>query len=96
MNAIKRFGSAMIVPVLLFAFFGIVVGFATLFKNPNIMGDIANEGTMWFKIWSLIEAGGWTIFDHMELAFVIGLPISLAKKAQGRATLAALMIYLVF
>ena len=32
----------------------------------------------------------------MELAFVIGLPISLAKKAQGRATLAALMIYLVF
>ena len=27
---------------------------------------------------------------------MIGLPISLAKKAQGRATLAALMIYLVF
>ncbi|WP_436869984.1 alpha-glucoside-specific PTS transporter subunit IIBC [Mammaliicoccus sciuri] len=96
MNAIKRFGSAMIVPVLLFAFFGIVVGFATLFKNPNIMGSIAEDGTMWFKIWSLIEAGGWTIFNHMELAFVIGLPISLAKKAQGRATLAALMIYLVF
>ena len=32
MNAIKRFGSAMIVPVLMFAFFGIVLGFATLFK----------------------------------------------------------------
>ena len=37
MNAIKRFGSAMIVPVLMFAFFGIVLGFATLFKNPSIM-----------------------------------------------------------
>src|SRR5699024_2933123 len=96
MNAIKRFGSAMIVHVLIFAYFGIVVGLATLFKNPDIMGSIADESTMWFKIWSLIEAGGWTIFDHMELAFVIGLPISLAKKAQGRATLAALMIYLVF
>ena len=44
------------------------------------MGSIAEDGTMWFKIWSLIEAGGWTIFNHMELAFVIGLPISLAKK----------------
>ncbi|ALA53471.1 alpha-glucoside-specific PTS transporter subunit IIBC [Shouchella clausii] len=96
MNAIKRFGSAMIVPVLLFAFFGIVVGLATLFKNPAIMGDIAAEGTMWYKVWSLIESGGWTIFNHMELAFVIGLPISLAKKAQARATLAALMVYLVF
>ena len=45
MNAIKRFGSAMIVPVLMFAFFGIVLGLATLFKNPSIMGSIAEEGT---------------------------------------------------
>lgn len=80
MNAIKRFGSAMVVPVLLFAFFGIVVGLATLCKNPAIMGEMAGEGTMWYKVWSLIESGGWTIFNHMELAFVIGLPISLAKK----------------
>lgn len=43
MNAIKRFGSAMIVPVILFAFFGIVVGLATLFKNENIMGSIAGK-----------------------------------------------------
>ncbi|NQD99635.1 PTS alpha-glucoside transporter subunit IIBC, partial [Staphylococcus xylosus] len=57
MNAIKRFGSAMIVPVLMFAFFGIVLGFATLFKNPSIMGSIAADGTTWFKIWSVIEAG---------------------------------------
>jgi PTS system arbutin-like IIC component len=86
----------MIVPVLLFAFFGIVLGLATLFNNPLIMGSIAEEGTMWNKIWSLIESGGWTIFDHMELLFVVGLPISLAKKAAAQATLAALMVYLVF
>ena len=49
MNAIKRFGSAMIVPVLMFAFFGIVLGFATLFKNPAIMGSIAKDGTTWFR-----------------------------------------------
>lgn len=61
MNAIKRFGSAMIVPVLLFAFFGIVLGLATLFNNPMIMGSIAEEGTMWNSIWTIVESGGWTI-----------------------------------
>lgn len=96
MNAIKRFGSAMIVPVLMFAFFGIVLGFATLFKNPSIMGSIADSGTAWTKVWTVIESGGWTIFNHMEIVFVVGLPISLAKKASGHATLAALMGYLMF
>lgn len=62
MNAIKRFGSAMIVPVLMFAFFGIVLGFATLFKNPTIMGSLADQHTFWFKFWSVIESGGWVIF----------------------------------
>ena len=36
------------------------------------------------------------IFTHMEIVFVVGLPISLAKKAQARAALAALMGYLIF
>ncbi len=81
MNAIKRFGSAMIVPVLMFAFFGIVLGFATLFKNPTIMGSLADQHTFWFKFWSVIESGGWVIFTHMEVVFVVGLPLSLAKKS---------------
>lgn len=71
MNAIKRFGSAMIVPVLMFAFFGIVLGFATLFKNPTIMGSLADQHTFWFKFWSVIESGGWVIFTHMEVVFVV-------------------------
>lgn len=96
MNAIKRFGSAMIVPVLMFAFFGIVLGFATLFKNPTIMGSLADQHTFWFKFWSVIESGGWVIFTHMEVVFVVGLPLSLAKKTPGHAALAALMGYLMF
>ncbi|TBW68222.1 PTS alpha-glucoside transporter subunit IIBC, partial [Staphylococcus capitis] len=96
MNAIKRFGSAMIVPVLMFAFFGIILGFATLFKNPTIMGGLADSDTFWFKFWSVIESGGWVIFNHMEIVFVVGLPISLAKKAPGHAGLATLICYLVF
>lgn len=46
------------------------------------MGGLAAEGTFWTDLWSVIEAGGWVVFDHMELLFVIGLPIGLAKKSQ--------------
>lgn len=82
MNAIKRFGSAMIVPVLMFAFFGIVLGFATLFKNPTIMGGLADQHTFWFKFWSVIESGGWVIFTHMEIVFVLAYHYLLLKKHQ--------------
>ncbi len=96
MQKIQRFGSAMIVPVMLFPFFGIVVGFATLFQNPDIMGSLAAEGTLWKSIWHLIETGGWAVFNQMELVFLIGLPISLAKKAQAKAVLEAFMGYIMY
>ncbi|GFK24698.1 maltose/glucose-specific PTS system IIBC component [Tetragenococcus halophilus] len=58
------------------------------------MGGLAAEGTFWTDLWSVIEAGGWVVFDHMELLFVIGLPIGLAKKANARASLEAFIIYM--
>ena len=46
------------------------------------MGGLADQQTFWFKYWSVIESGGWVIFTHMEIVFVVGLPLSLAKKHQ--------------
>lgn len=94
MQKIQRFGGAMIAPVLLFAFNSIVLAFAIVFQDPEIMGSLATEGTFWTDLWSVIEAGGWVVFDHMELLFVIGLPIGLAKKANARASLEAFIIYM--
>lgn len=94
MQKIQRFGGAMIAPVLLFAFNSIVLAFAIVFQDPEIVGGLATEGTTWSNIWSVIEAGGWTVFDHMELLFVIGLPIGLAKKANARASLEAFIVYM--
>ena len=96
MQKIQRFGAAMFTPVLLFAFAGITVGLCILFKNPDIVGPIANEGTLWYQIWTLIEEGGWTVFRQLPLLFVVGLPIALAKKAQARACMEALVTYLTF
>ncbi|MHC5373249.1 alpha-glucoside-specific PTS transporter subunit IIBC [Enterococcus sp. LJL120] len=94
MEKIQRFGGAMFTPVLLFSFSGIMLAVAIIFKNPLIIGSIANEGTTWYSIWTIIENGAWTVFNQMELLFVIGLPIGLAKKANARAALEAFVVYL--
>ena len=96
MQKIQRLGGAMFTPVLLFAFSGMMVGFATLFKNPVIMGSIASESTLWYQMWNVIEQGAWTVFNQLPLLFVIGLPIGLAKKQQARACMEAVVIYLTF
>ncbi|ORC24499.1 MULTISPECIES: alpha-glucoside-specific PTS transporter subunit IIBC [Rothia] len=96
MEKIQRFGSAMLAPVLLFAFAGLAVGIAIICKNEQLLGGIAAEGTGWYNFWSLWESGAWTVFNQMELLFVLGLPIALAKHAQARAVLEAGMVYLTF
>lgn len=96
MAKLLRFGEAMFAPVLLFIFPGIVVALATVYTNPDIVGSIANEGTMWSNIWAVIETGGWTVFNYMEVLFVIDLLLGLAKHARGRAAMESFVIYLTF
>lgn len=96
MEKVQRFGGAMFTPVLLFSFSGIMVALCIIFKNPMLVGSIANEGTTWFSVWSIIEDGAWTVFNQMELLFVIGLAIGLAKKANARAAMEAFVIYTTF
>lgn len=93
---IQRFGGAMFTPVLLFAFAGIMIGLATVLKNPQIMGSIAEPNTIWYKVWFMIEEGSWTVFRQMPILFAVALPISLAKKQNARACMEALVIYLTF
>lgn len=93
---IQRFGGAMFTPVLFFAVFGIIVGFATLFKNNMVLGSIANADTTWYKVWDVIYNGANTVFKQMPLLFCIGLPVSLAKKQQARACLESFVIYTIF
>lgn len=96
MQRLQRFSGAMLAPVMLFSFFGIVIGFSLLMSNPTIMGDIAAPGTVWSKFWSVVSAGAWTPFTQLPILFVIGLPINLAKKNQARAVMEALVVYIVF
>ncbi len=94
MEKVQRFGGAMFTPVLLFSFSGIMVALCIIFKNPMLVGSIATEGSTWYNIWTIIENGAWTVFNQMELLFVIGLPIGLAKKANARAAMEAFVVYI--
>jgi PTS system arbutin-like IIC component len=96
MQKVQRFGGAMFTPVLLFSFFGIMVALSILCKNPDIMGSIAKEGTLWYNLWFIIEKGAWTVFTQMPLLFVVALPIGLAQKNHARACMEALVIYIAF
>lgn len=86
----------MFVPVLLFSFAGIVVALCSLFTNPLIFGSLAKDGTFWNGIWNVIANGGWTVFNQVNLLFVVGLPIGLVHAAKGRAAMESLVIYLTF
>ena len=96
MQKVQRFGGAMFTPVLFFAVFGIIVGFATLFKNNLVFGSLADPGSTWYQVWDVIYNGANTVFKQMPLLFAIGLPVSLAKKQQARACLEAFVIYVIF
>lgn len=93
---LQRFGSAMMAPVLLFPFFGMMLGLTVVFKNPSIFGSLAQEGTVWFQFWDTVQLASLTVFFQMPLVFVLGLPIALAKNAQGRAVLESFVGYIVF
>ena len=96
MQKVQRFGGAMFTPVILFGVFGILVGLAILCKNTMILGSIAEEGTMWWKFWYVVEQGAWTVFNQMPVLFCIALPIGLAKKENARAAMESFVIFMVF
>lgn len=92
LKKIQRFGGAMMTPVLLFAFTGLVVGLTgvlkiMIFKDPEALV---------YKLIQVVEAGGWTVFNQMALLFAISLPIGLAKKAHARACMETFAIYCTF
>ena len=95
LSQIQRFGGAMFTPVLLFPFAGIVVGLAILLQNPMFVGEsLTDPNSLFAQIVHIIEEGGWAVFRNMPLIFAVGLPIGLAKQAQGRACLAVMVSFL--
>lgn len=84
----------MMTPVLLFSFVGLVLSLVSILGNPSIVGSIAADGTGWTKVFGIIGDGAWTVFNQIEVLFVIGICVGLAKAEKGRAAMTGVMIYL--
>lgn len=93
---LQKFGGAMFTPVMLLSFSGIILALTIIFKNPLVMGSIAEETTFWYKFWDIVSAGMWTVFNNLELLFAIALPIGLAKKSIGRVSMESFVVYMSF
>jgi len=96
LQKVQRFGGAMMGPVMLMIFSSILIGLSSIFMNSAIMGSIADETSDWFKVWSLMYDAGYAIFAQLPLMFVVSFPLKLANKAQGKACVESLLIYLIF
>lgn len=92
----QRFGGAMYTPVLLFTFPGLIIGITAILNNPQIVGDIAAEGTLWNSMWYMVREGAQTVFRQMPLIFTLALPIGLAQKQPVRCALESLVLYITF
>ena len=96
LKKIQKFGGAMMVPVMLMPFAGIVIGLSTVFMNPDIIGSIASDNKIWMWFWSMMNDGGYAIFNQLPLLFAISFPIGLVNKAKERAVIESFVIYITF
>lgn len=96
MEKLQRFGGAMMPPVMLMPFAGIMIGLATIFMSQDIMGPLASDTTLWYKIWSMLYDGGYAIFNQLPLLFAISLPLGLTNKASGKAAMESFVIFITF
>ena len=96
LQKIQRFGGALFTPVLFFAFSGVVLGITIVLTNPDIVGDFANPEGLPYKFLFIMQDAAWAVFRHMPMLFALGIPLGLAKKANGRAALESFVIFLFF
>ena len=96
MQELQRFGGAMYTPVILFAFFGLTVAVSIIFSNTGLFGSLAEEGTLWYDFWYVVQQGAWTVFKQMPILFAIAVPIGFAKKEQARCAMEGFVIYMIF
>ncbi|MBO1308357.1 PTS transporter subunit EIIC [Enterococcus sp. 669A] len=93
---LQRFGGAMFGPVMFMIFSSILIGLSSIFMNASIMGSLAAETNGWFKVWSLVSDAGYAVFNQLPIMFVASIPLKLADKAKGNASVEALLTYFVF
>ena len=100
MKHLQKLGSAMMLPVACLPICGILMGLGYLLCPAYMMGaewaaslGYAVDGLAYSVGYVMIKAGS-ALIDNMNLLFVIGVSVGLAKENNGTAGLAGLVTYL--
>lgn len=96
MEKFQRFGGAMLMPVMLMPFAGLLIGISSVFSNKDIVGDIAATSTVWYKFWMMMYDGGNAIFNQLPLLFVIAFPIGIVAQAKARVAMESFVVYITY
>lgn len=88
---LQTFAGAMMVPIILLVLVGFFVGIGSAFTNY-----ILPEGTILYKLFSMITNLGFMFMSNLQLWFAVGIAFTLAKKEKGWAAFAGLILYFCF
>lgn len=88
---LQTFAGAMMVPIILLVLVGLFVGIGSAFTN-----FILEEGTVFYKLFSLISSIGFMIMGNLPLWFAIGIAFGLAKTEKGWAAFSGFVFYMAF
>ncbi|MDF9825487.1 PTS system maltose and glucose-specific IIC component [Breznakia sp. PF5-3] len=88
---LQTFAGAMMVPIILLVLVGFFVGIGSAFTNY-----ILEEGTLLYKLFSMITSLGFMFMNHLQLWFAVAIAFTLAKKEKGWAAFAGLIMLLCF
>jgi PTS system arbutin-like IIC component len=94
-DKIQRFGGAMFFPALLLPFAGMLLGLTVVLLNQSLF-PFAVEGATYTKVVNIFLQTSLVIFANLPVIFVLGIPITLAKKESGRACLTSFITYYTF
>ena len=94
-GVLQRIGKALMLPVALLPAAGLLLGFGTMFQNPDFLNIAPALNAGWFQlIATIMTSAGDIIFANLPLIFAVGVAVGLAE-GDGVAGLAAIVGFLI-
>ncbi|ELC8442051.1 PTS transporter subunit EIIC [Clostridium perfringens] len=94
-GVLQRIGKALMLPVALLPAAGLLLGFGTMFQDPNFLNIAPALNVHWFQlIATIMTSAGDIIFANLPLIFAVGVAVGLAE-GDGVAGLAAIVGFLI-
>lgn len=94
-GVLQRIGKALMLPVALLPAAGLLLGFGTMFQNPDFLNLVPALNADWFQlIATIMTSAGDIIFANLPLIFAVGVAVGLAE-GDGVAGLAAIVGFLI-